>query len=130
MKNIKFRYYILFIFLVNIFTIYSQEITPSIDTCFTTEQIKNIYYEIKYLKENESLCDSIIIEHNNQKVLFKNIIYLDSIKYNNQLLINKVLEENNNILKERILELEPKWYDDKTLWFGLGIILTLFGQSL
>ena len=126
----KFTFYILFIFLSNFFTMYSQELTFKLDTCFTVDEIKNIYYEIKYLRKNDSICDSIIIEHNNQKQMYTKILYLDSIKYDNQLKISNILEQNNLILKDRVKELEPKWYQDKALWFGLGVILTLVGQSL
>ena len=123
MKKNIFTFFIFFIFFYNV---KSQEI----DTCFTKEEIKNIYYEVRSLQENDRLCDSIIIEYNTQKQLYKNIIKLDSIKYENEKSINKILEDSNKNLKERVKQLEPKWYDDKVVWFGLGVFLTIIGYSL
>ena len=40
------------------------------------------------------------------------------------------MEDSNKNLKERVKQLEPKWYDDKVIWFGIGVFLTVFGYSI
>ena len=101
-----------------------------LDTCFTKEQIKNIYYKIQKLELVNRLNDSIIYHYNNQYNDFKLYIKNDSIKTNGYIQTINLLNEKNDVLKKTIDELEPKWYNDKTLWFGLGVIVSLTTTGL
>lgn len=100
-----------------------------IDTCFTPNQIKNIYYKIKIEETRNRISDSIIIEQDNQIQDLRGLIKNDSLvilNKNNQI---NLLNEKNTDLNKMVDILKPKWHDDKTLWFGLGVILTIIGFS-
>lgn len=101
-----------------------------LDTCFTKDEIKNIYYKIKKLELINTINDSIIYQYNNQYNDIRQFIKNDSLKTNSYIQTINLLNEKNDVLKKTINELEPKWYNDKTIWFGLGVALTLFAYNI
>lgn len=101
-----------------------------LDTCFTKDEIKNIYYKIKKLELINTINDSIIYQYNNQYNDIRQFIKNDSLKTHSYIQTINLLNEKNDVLKKTINELEPKWYNDKTIWFGLGVALTLFAYNI
>lgn len=102
--------------------IYSQEI----DTCLTQKEIINISNHIKTLEQKNLLSDSIIVEQEEQIRDLETIVKMDSVllqSYNQQ--INFHLQ-NEKSYQKIINELEPEWYEDEKLWFGLGLVLGIF----
>jgi len=91
---------------------------------FTSEEVQSIRNSILELENADSLNKEIILS------LEQNIQFYKEKQQNDSLLISLQIEKID-ILDQRILlykdlvkEVEPKWYENKWIWFGLGIIAT------
>jgi hypothetical protein len=95
------------------------------DTCFTEEQILDISFTIDSLYEVCDINDQIIEE---QKQLIsdqKTLINLDSLQINYLTMQTKLLKTNIDLYVEREKRLQPRWYDNKAIWFSGGILSTI-----
>ena len=105
--------------------------------CYSNEEVLNIANTIK---ENEEKIDSLhqIIEIDkeiNRKL--ENNIYMYIEKSKNDSLLMDLKYQQINILNERITlyddrlkAVEPKWYENKYLWFFMGIAITVTAVDL
>lgn len=104
------------------FYMFSQT-TP--DTCFTEQELNDISNTLDSLWRVDEINNDII---SRQQLIIKrqqSVMYLDSI----QITLHKqqvtLLQKNIDLYVEREKRLQPKWYDNKNIWFGLGIFTTL-----
>ena len=101
-----------------------------VDTCFTTQQIHDISETLDDLYYKDSVNIELINEQtaviNKQDELIK----LDSMQlvYKQQQI--DLLESNIDLYVEQQKKLQPKWYNNKALWFGAGIITTVLTGKL
>ena len=101
-----------------------------VDTCFTTQQIHDISETIDDLYFKDSVNTELI----NQQTAVINkqdeLIKLDSMQlvYKQQQI--DLLESNIDLYVEQQKKLQPKWYNNKALWFGAGIITTVLTGKL
>jgi hypothetical protein len=105
-----------------IFPIFS--FAQEIDTCFTVNELEDISFTIDSLYYLDSVNSEIII---NQKDIIKEletIIKLDSITLSYTNTQNDILQNNILYLRKQIDYIQPKWYDNKALYFIGGIITT------
>ena len=95
------------------------------DTCFTENEIINISETLDSLYYTDSLNNEIISQQETLISELETIIKLDSIQllYTDRKI--ELLNENINLYIEREKYLKPKWYDNKVIWFGGGILTTL-----
>ena len=94
---------------------FTQE--PCDGTCFSEEEVVNITNNIKELEFK--LEKGLEIEANLNSQIQS---YIEQEKLN-QSLINdykKQIEIKNDMIKL----VQPKWYENKWIWFGLGVIFT------
>jgi hypothetical protein len=101
---------------------YGQEKT---DTCFTTQQILDISFTLDSLYAVCDINDQLIDE---QRALIsdqKHLINLDSLQINYLTTQSKLLKTNIDLYVEREKRLQPRWYDNKAIWFGGGILSTI-----
>lgn len=97
--------------------------TQEIDTCFTQEEIIKLSTKIDNLKRKNELCDTIISVYreqilkyeyleklNNEKIIFKDSIYV-------------LLREQNNLLIEQNKLNKLNWYEKPEFVFPSGIVL-------
>ena len=101
---------------------YSQQVP---DTCFTEEQIKDISFTLDSLYELNDINEQIISE---QEFLIKKqnkLIELDSIQLSYKTQQIDLLQKNVDLYVEREKRLQPKWYDNKIIWFGSGILTSI-----
>jgi hypothetical protein len=95
------------------------------DTCFTVQELNNISNTLDSLWRVDEINNDIISK---QKQIIKkqeSILYLDSIQIVLQKQQVTLLQKNIDLYVEREKRLQPKWYDNKNIWFGLGIFTTL-----
>lgn len=124
MKNKLYSCLILFLLIVNINIVECQP-TGGL-TCFTDQEILNIMNKIDSLSQTVELDSQIIVKQKQQIQYLEAIRFQDSLinaQYLNQLDIYK---DQNRLLQITIDEVKPKWYDNKTIWFGMGVFLTIF----
>lgn len=101
---------------------YGQEKT---DTCFTTQQILDISFTLDSLYVVCDINDKLIEE---QRALIsdqKHLINLDSLQINYLTTQSKLLKTNIDLYVEREKRLQPRWYDNKAIWFTGGILSTI-----
>ena len=108
--------------LILLFPIFS--FSQEIDTCFTVEELEDISYTIDSLYYRDSLNEQLIIE-------LKEIIKHQDIIINSDSILLEYSKQQNDLLKNNILYLqkqleyvEPKWYNNKTMYFIGGILTT------
>lgn len=103
--------------------IFSQSVPP--DTCFTEQELNDISNTIDSLCQVDAVNNDIIAKQKQLIAKQKSIIYLDSIQIVLQQQQVSLLQKNIDLYVEREKRLQPKWYDNKTIWYGLGIFTTL-----
>ena len=112
----------LLIILLFPFYMFSQTIP---DTCFTEQELNDISNTLDSLWRVDEINNNIISK---QKSIIKkqeSVLYLDSVQIVLQKQQVALLQKNIDLYVEREKRLQPKWYDNKTIWFGLGIFTTL-----
>jgi hypothetical protein len=95
------------------------------DTCFTEQELNDISNTLDSLWKVDEINNNIIAK---QRLIIKkqeSVMYLDSIQFILQKQQVALLQKNIDLYVEREKRLQPKWYDSKNLWFGLGIFTTL-----
>lgn len=95
------------------------------DTCFTTQELFSISTTLDSLWELDAVNNKIISQ---QELIIKKqhgLIYLDSIQIVLQQQQVLLLQKNINTYVEREKRLQPKWYDNKNIWFFSGILTTI-----
>tara|TARA_R100000008_G_scaffold1245_1_gene1045 strand:- start:602 stop:964 length:363 start_codon:yes stop_codon:yes gene_type:complete len=95
--------------------VFTQE--PCEGTCLSEEESKNITNNIKELQFD--LDNQLKINENLNSQIY---MYIQSDSLNNVLL--KGYKTQLKLKNEMIKVIKPKWYENKWLWFGLGIICT------
>ena len=102
--------------------LFSQE--PCVGECFSDEEIQNIELHINELEHSDSLNQKIIENLNSQ-------IYMYIQKNNNDSLWLDLKNQKIDLLENRIKlhedltkEIQPKWYENKWLYFFGGILIT------
>tara|TARA_R110000751_G_scaffold27536_3_gene72744 strand:- start:2214 stop:2594 length:381 start_codon:yes stop_codon:yes gene_type:complete len=101
-----------------------------VDTCFTEQQIHDISETLDDLYYKDSVNTQLL----NQQTAVINkqdeLIKLDSMQlvYKQQQI--DLLESNIDLYVEQQKKLQPKWYNNKALWFGAGIITTVLTGKL
>ena len=97
---------------------------PCEGTCYTPEEEQNIELHISTLEQSDSLN---VIEIDKLKEMIK--LYEEKDKNNQiwldlQLQKNKLLDDRIKLYDDLVKEVKPKWYENKWLWFGLGVMFT------
>ena len=101
-----------------------------VDTCFTEQQIHDISETLDDLYYKDSVNTQLL----NQQTAVINkqdeLIKLDSMQlvYKQQQI--DLLKSNIDLYVEQQKKLQPKWYNNKALWFGAGIITTVLTGKL
>lgn len=112
------------LFVTLLFPFYS--LTQTIpDTCFTTEELFSISTTLDSLWELDAINNKIISQ---QELIIKkqrSLSYLDSTQIALQQQQVLLLQKNIDVYVEREKRLQPKWYDNKNIWFFSGILTTL-----
>ena len=81
---------------------------------FTEEEVKSLYSSIQELENADSLNQKIIKNLNEQIYMYIQQTEIDSTIIENY-------KEQLKLKEELIKEIKPKWYDNKYLWYSMGI---------
>lgn len=100
------------------------------DTCFTQEELFNISETMDSLCEADSLNNIIISKQHDLIRKYESIIQLDSLQLIYQKQQVELLQKNIDLYVEREKRIQPKWYDNKAIWFGTGIVSTILTAKL
>ena len=87
---------------------------PCEGECYTDEEAQNIELYITEL-EQKSSSDSLIIGNLQEQIQ----LYLQQTNIDSTIIENYI--EQLKLKEDFIKELKPKWYDNKYLWYSMGI---------
>ena len=99
-------------FLLIFSLLFPQEVCEG--ECYTDEEAQNIELYITELEQNGSR-DSLIINNLNEQLQ----LYLQQTNIDSTIIENYI--EQLKLKEDFIKELKPKWYDNKYLWYSMGI---------
>ena len=83
--------------------IFTQEAVPCEGTCFSEEETKNLFNNVQELEFNLDKANTLNLEY------------------------ESLMEDYETQLKlkdDMIKTIKPKWYENKYIWFGLGVVFT------
>jgi len=103
---------------------------PCVGECFSNEEVQNIELHITTLEQKDSLSVLEITNLKDQIKLFEAKSLNDSLWLNLQTQKIDLLDRRIVLYNDLIKEIEPKWYENKWLWFGLGIFVTTTAVDL
>lgn len=110
---------------ISLLFFYVNGFGQNVDTCFTEEEIHDISFTIDSLYALDSLNKRIITEQDVLISIMKRRTVLDSIEIAYRAKQVDLLNQNIDLYIRREKELQPKWYDNKVIWFASGIATTL-----
>ena len=99
-------------FLLIFSLLFPQEICEG--TCYTDEEAQNIELYITELEQNGSK-DSLIVKNLNEQLQ----LYIQQTNIDSTIIEN--YKEQLRLKDEMIKTIKPKWYDNKYLWYSMGI---------
>ena len=100
---------------------FSEEIDPNVvpceGTCFSEEEVQNMFNNIKELQFKRETCESAYLNLESQIKDYDKLTmdYEESVK---------LCEVQIKIKEDMIKTIKPKWYENKYLWFFGGVVLT------
>ena len=97
---------------------------PCVGTCYTEEEEINIENHISTLEHKDSLNVIHINELEEMIKVYEAKSKNDSLWLDLQIQKNKLLDERIVLYNDLVKEVKPKWYENKWIWFGLGVICT------
>ena len=100
------------------------------DTCFTQQEILDISFTLDSLYKVVDLREQLIKQQDLLVVDLKQLNKLDSLHINYQQIQINALQKNIDIYKEREKIIQPKWYDNKLIYFTGGILTTMLTSKL
>ena len=101
--------------------IFTQE--PCNGECYTDEEVQNIGLYISKL-EHKTEYDSLVVKNLEEQIQ----LYIEESVIDSQIIANYI--EQLRIKDEMIKTIKPKWYDNKYLWYSMGVasmILPIWG---
>ena len=108
--------------LISLTFLMSQE--PCEGTCLSEDEAINIANSLKSLEHKDSTNTLIISNLNGQIKLYMEQHANDSLLINLNEQKSILLNERIKLYNELVKEVKPKWYENKWLWFTLGVITT------
>ena len=108
--------------LISLTFLMSQE--PCEGTCLSDEQTVNITNSLKELEHKDSTNTLIIGNLNDQIKLYIEQHANDSLLISLNKEKSLLLYDRIKLYDELINEVKPKWYENKWLWFTIGIFTT------
>ena len=100
---------------------FSEEIDPNVvpceGTCFSEEEVQNMFSNIKALEFKREVCESAYANLESQIKDYDKLTmdYEESVK---------LCERQIKIKDDMIKTIKPKWYENKYLWFFGGVFFT------
>ena len=100
---------------------FSEELDPNVvpceGTCFSAEEVQNMFSNIKALEFKRETCESAYTNLESQIKDYDKLTmdYEESVK---------LCERQIKIKEDMIKTIKPKWYENKYLWFFGGVFFT------
>ena len=114
-----------FIYILLMGALFSQEVVDEPKTyTFTEQEVLGFTNEIKELQLKDSLNVSLVMDLEEQIKLYEENSYIDSMLISNKTTQINLLKDTNKLLEQKVKLVQPKWYENKWLYFTYGVVLT------
>tara|TARA_B100001057_G_scaffold146656_1_gene146639 strand:+ start:1761 stop:2147 length:387 start_codon:yes stop_codon:yes gene_type:complete len=120
--------YIIYILLIG--SLFSQEVNETKTYTFTEEEVLGFTNTIKELELKDSLNVSLVDDLESQIKLFEENSVVDSMLIANKTMQLNLLKDTNKLLEQKVKLVQPKWYENKWLYFTYGVVLTATSVKL
>ena len=118
------------IYLLLIGSLFSQEVNETKTYTFTEEEVLGFTNTIKELELKDSLNVSLVEDLESQIKLFEETSVIDSMLIANKTTQLNLLKDTNKLLEQKVKLVQPKWYENKWLYFTYGVVLTATSVKL
>ena len=108
--------------LISLTFLMSQE--PCEGTCLSEDEAINIANSLKSLEHKDSTNTLIISNLNDQIKLYMEQHANDSLLISLNEQKSKLLDDRIKLYNDLVKEVKPKWYENKWLWFTIGVLTT------
>ena len=114
-----------FIYILLMGALFSQEVVDEPKTyTFTEQEVLGFTNEIKELQLKDSLNVSLVMDLEEQIKLYEENSYIDSMLISNKTTQINLLKDTNKLLEQKVKLVQPKWYENKWLYFTYGVLMT------
>ena len=120
--------YLIYILLIG--SLFSQEVNETKTYTFTEEEVLGFTNTIKELELKDSLNVSLVDDLESQIKLFEENSVVDSMLIANKTLQINLLKDTNKLLEQKVKLVQPKWYENKWLYFTYGVLGTAISVRL
>ena len=110
--------------------LYSQEVNETKTYTFTEEEVLGFTNTIKELELKDSLNVSLVEDLESQIKLFEETSVIDSMLIANKTTQLNLLKDTNKLLEQKVKLVQPKWYENKWLYFTYGVLMTATSVKL
>ena len=120
--------YIIYILLIG--SLFGQDVIEPKTYTFTEEEVLGFTNTIKALELKDSLNVSLVGDLESQLQLFEENSVIDSMLIANKTMQLNLLKDTNKLLEQKVKLVQPKWYENKWLYFTFGVALTATSVKL
>ena len=113
-----------FIYILLLGTLFSQEVNETKTYTFTEEEVLGFTNTIKELELKDSLNVSLVMDLESQIKLYEETSVIDSMLIANKTTQLNLLKDTNKLLEQKVKLVQPKWYENKWLYFTYGVLMT------
>ena len=103
-------------------SLYSQDEVKTYT--FTEEEVLGFTNRIKELDLKDSLNVSLVFDLESQIKLYEETSVIDSMLIANKTNQINLLKDTTKLLEQKVKLVQPKWYENKWLYFTYGVLLT------
>ena len=121
------RYIIYILFLGLLF---AQDVQEPKTYSFTEEQVLGFTNAIKELELKDSLNVSLVEDYEAMVKRLEATAVIDSMLIANKTTQLTLLKDTNKLLEQKVKLVQPKWYENKWLYFTFGVALTATSVKL
>ena len=120
--------YIIYILLIG--GLFAQEVNETKTYTFTEAEVLGFTNTIKELQLKDSLNVSLVMDLESQIKLYEETSVIDSMLIANKTTQLNLLKDTNKLLEQKVKLVQPKWYENKWLYFTYGVVLTATSVKL
>jgi len=120
--------YIIYILFVGL--LFAQDIQEPKTYSFTEEQVLGFTNAIKELELKDSLNVSLVEDYEAMVKRLEATAAIDSMLIANKTTQLTLLKDTNKLLEQKVKLVQPKWYENKWLYFTFGVALTATSVKL
>jgi hypothetical protein len=120
--------YIIYILFVGL--LFAQDVQEPKTYSFTEEQVLGFTNAIKELELKDSLNVSLVEDYEAMVKRLEATAVIDSMLIANKTTQLTLLKDTNKLLEQKVKLVQPKWYENKWLYFTFGVALTATSVKL